>query len=124
MVTVLPFLLPLWLWWTRLRGRPQPLRAGEVALLSTLELGPLLAYRRWLDKQLRVPWPFTLTHPLAGLLFTGILAQSTWRILTGRGVDWRGRRYFLNNSASALPSLDEANMPDDAEHREDQSNNV
>lgn len=123
MVTVLPFLLPLWLWWERLRGRQPGLHAGEAVLLSTLELGPLLAYRRWLDRQLGVPWLYVFTHPLAGLLFTGILAQSTWRLLTGRGVDWRGRQYFLPKSASPL-SPHEANMPEETDPREEKSNNM
>lgn len=92
MVAIVPFLLPLWCWLASLTGRKP--RAGEAALISTLELGPLLIYRNWLNRELRVPWYYALTHPLAGLLFTGILAQSTWRILTGRGVDWSGRNYF------------------------------
>lgn len=94
MVTILPFLLPLWSWLAHLAGKKKATHAGESAILSVLELGPLLAYRRWLDKELQVPWYFMLTHPLAGLLFTGILAQSTWQILTGKGVDWSGRQYF------------------------------
>ncbi len=98
MVAILPFLLPLWSWLTRCLPRPAGARtapsAGEAAVLSLLELGPLLLYRRWLDRELNVPWYYGLTHPLAGLLFTGILAQSTWRIVTGRGVDWSGRNYF------------------------------
>lgn len=92
MVAIVPFLLPLWCWLASLISRKP--RAGEAALISTLELGPLLIYRNWLDRELRVPWYYALTHPLAGLLFTGILAQSTWRILTGRGVDWSGRNYL------------------------------
>ena len=43
---------------------------------------------------------YALTHPLAGALFTGILAQSTWRVLTGKGVDWRGRRYYEKNQSN------------------------
>lgn len=93
-VTILPFVLPFSPWLARLVNRKKTASGGESIVISVLELGPLLAYRRWLDKELRVPWYFVLTHPLAGLLFTGILAQSTWRLLTGKGVDWRGRQYF------------------------------
>lgn len=94
MVTVLPFLLPLCAWLARPGNKGKKYSSGELAALSALELGPLLIYRRWLDKELHVPWYYLLTHPLAGLLFTGILAQSTWRIITRRGVDWRGRQYY------------------------------
>lgn len=92
MVAILPFLLPLWL--IRPAGRGKTTSTGEAGMISILELGPLLAYRRWLDRELRVPWYYMFTHPLAGALFTGILAQSTWRVLTGRGVDWSGRSYY------------------------------
>ncbi|HEY3993070.1 MAG TPA: glycosyltransferase [Ktedonobacteraceae bacterium] len=94
MVTILPFLLPLWIWFVHPKGRGKLARAREAGLLGALELGPLLVYRRWLDKELRVPWYYMFTHPLAGIVFTGILAQSTWRIITGRGVDWSGRSYL------------------------------
>ena len=94
MVTVLPFLLPLWLWLARLTGKQNVVQSGEATMLSLFELGPLLAYRRWIDRELSVPWYTRFTHPLAGLLFTGILAQSTWRVLMRKGVDWSGRHYY------------------------------
>lgn len=97
MVTILPFLLPLYFWLAR--GRKS---IGERTALSALELGPLLVYRRWLDRELGIPWYYLFTHPLAGLLFVGILGQSTWRILTRRGVDWGGRQYYHGNTKKDL----------------------
>lgn len=96
MVGVLPFLLPLW-FWSR-RNRHRALSPGERSVLSALELGPLLAYRGWINRELRIPWYYVFTHPLASLLFTGILAQSTWRVITGRGVDWGGRHYYKRST--------------------------
>lgn len=87
MISIVPFLAPLL---TRLAGVKQ----GERAALSIVELTPVLAYRFWLNKHMRVPWYYVFTYPLAGAVFTGILAQSTWRILTRKGVDWRGREYY------------------------------
>lgn len=101
MVTILPFLLPLWLWFARHGWKSA--RRGESAALSLLELGPLFAYRRWLDREIGVPWYFLLTHPLAGGLFACILAQSTWRFLTGKGVDWSGRQYVRQEKLSLRP---------------------
>jgi chlorobactene glucosyltransferase len=66
-------------------------------------LTPLLAYRSWLNRQMHVPLRYIFTHPLAGAVFTGILAQSTWRILSGKGVDWRGRQYH-NHQKEAQPT--------------------
>jgi len=34
------------------------------------------------DKELDVPWYYAFTHPLAGAIFEGIIAQSAWRVLT------------------------------------------
>jgi chlorobactene glucosyltransferase len=100
MVTILPFLLPLLLAVAYLAGRRKRVRGGESVALSLLELGPLLVYRRWLDQEIGVPWYFLLTHPLAGGLFVCILAQATWRFLTGKGVDWSGRQYVQREKLS------------------------
>jgi chlorobactene glucosyltransferase len=87
LVSILPFLLPLLMRLSK-RGKNQAI------VLTLLELGPLLAYRIWINAALDVPWYYAFTHPLAGAVFAGILAQSTWRVLTGKGVDWRGRVYY------------------------------
>jgi chlorobactene glucosyltransferase len=58
-----------------------------------MALTPLLAYRTWLNRRMQVPWYYSFTHPIAGAVFGGILGQSMWRVLTGQGVDWRGRAY-------------------------------
>src|SRR2546421_1024094 len=94
-VSIVPFLLPLWGWISKGRKpKSTGVSANELFAATLIELGPLLAYRIWMDKNLRVPWYYAFTHPLAGALFEGILAQSTWRVLTHRGVDWRGRQYY------------------------------
>ncbi len=98
MVSVLPFLLPVLVWIARLfpayrRGR-DGISTREVGIATLAELSLLLPYRYWIDRGLGVPWYYAFTHPLAGAVFEGILAQSTWRVLSRRGVDWRGRRYY------------------------------
>ncbi len=101
-MTIFPFLLPLLalLVWRRggneqkLQRKQRGVTSVELAAASVLDLAPLLAYRVWENKNLGVPWYYALTHPLAGAVFAGILGQSAWRVLTGKGVDWRGRQYF------------------------------
>jgi len=95
-ISIMPFLLPLLAWLTRRRGRG--IGKIEANIATVLELIPLLMYRTWLNKQLKVPWYYALTHPLAGAIFEGILGQSMWRVLTKRGVDWRGRQYHNGNA--------------------------
>ncbi len=106
MITIAPFLLPLLARLTRLK-RNRGISATEATVASTIELVPLLSYRLWLNAMLHVPWYYIFTHPLAGALFEGILGESTWRILTRKGVDWRGRQYS-DGTANVAPSLDRA----------------
>lgn len=97
LVSILPFLLLLLGWLGRSGNKKRQSGAvsrNEVRIAALLELGPLLGYRLWMDRQLGVPWYYALTHPLAGVMFEGILAQSAWRILSRKGVDWRGRQYY------------------------------
>lgn len=96
MVAIAPFLLPALAWMLNLfpSRQQQRITPAEVALATLLELAPLLAYRGWINKELDVPWYYALTHPLAGAVFEAILAQSAWRVLTHKGVDWSGRQYY------------------------------
>lgn len=104
MIAIVPFLLPLlaWLSWrtrsTHHIGHTRPVTPLELTLAGALELGPVLSYRRWLDRNLAVPWYYAFTYPLAAALFTGILGESAWRILTHKGVDWSGRTYYKRPS--------------------------
>lgn len=99
LVAVVPFALPLVGLLTqrdsskRKQGK-QAVTSGEWQLAGILEMAAVLAYRRWLDGKLNVPWYYGFTHPLAGALFMGILGQSIWRVLTRKGVDWSGRTYY------------------------------
>lgn len=92
MITIVPFLLPLLARLTRARDG-SGIGSTEATTASVVELLPLLSYRLWLNNMLRVPWYYAFTHPLAGVIFEGILGESTWRVLTHKGIDWRGRQY-------------------------------
>ncbi len=94
MVTIVPFLVPFLTLLDRRLGRIERLGIAATGLI------PLLTYRIWLNRLLEVPAIYALTHPLAGGLFTGILGQSFWRVLSGVGVDWRGRTYSGKTVAS------------------------
>lgn len=98
-ISIVPFLLPLLALLARTR-RKDSIDPAEAQAASALELTSLLAYRTWLNKQLHVSWYYTLSHPLAGAIFEGILARSSWLILTRTGVDWRGRQYYNERKTS------------------------
>ncbi len=93
MISIGPFLLPLLM----LFLKKKLISEQEAVLISATELAPLLAYRFWLNRMLNVPWYYALTHPLAGGIFTAILGQSSWRVVMGKGVDWRGRDYHTKS---------------------------
>ncbi|HZC04155.1 MAG TPA: glycosyltransferase [Ktedonobacterales bacterium] len=61
--------------------------AGAIPVVATL------AYRAYLDRMLAIPLRYGWTHPLGGVVFTGILSRAFWRKLRGRTVPWRGRSY-------------------------------
>lgn len=110
LVSIVPFLLPalagllrLFPAYRRRRGSVGSVTINEAWQATVMELSLLLAYRRWIDSELGVPWYYALTHPLAGAVFEGILAQSTWRILSGKGVDWRGRQYYQQVASGRKP---------------------
>jgi len=105
MVGISPFLLPLLALFTKRNreDKKRPLKPSEVGTAVTLELTTLLLYRSWLNQSLRVPWYYSFTHPLAAAVFTGILGQSSWRVLTHKGVDWRGRVYHDNVENTKVP---------------------
>jgi chlorobactene glucosyltransferase len=67
----------------------------ELALLminivaAIVVLGTRWRMRSYFD----TPWPYYFCHPLGGLIFIGIMLNSAYRHLSGRGVTWKGRRY-------------------------------
>jgi len=95
MVAIVPFLLPLAAWISRRQEvRGKGITSSEISAATLFELGPLLAYHMSIDKELKVPWYYAFAYPLAAFLFEGILAQSAWRVLLRKGIDWRGRQYY------------------------------
>ena len=101
MITIVPFLLPLLTGLIRTKQGPA-VAMPELTTATVLELTPLLAYRLWLNRSLNVPWYYAFTHPIAGAVFEGILGQSMLYILSGKGVDWRGRRYQSTNGVTKV----------------------
>jgi chlorobactene glucosyltransferase len=70
---------------------------GWIAWLVALEAAALwaflLRYRVQASRAFHIsPW-YALSLPLGALVFTGMMAASAYKILSGQGVTWRGRRY-------------------------------
>ncbi len=88
-------------YWALLRGwrtaSPSLVVAGALQLLVALAL------RRRVDHTFRVPAIYVLAQPVGQLTFLALLAASFYKVLTGKGVTWKGRRYHTS-AAAPTPS--------------------
>ncbi|GAC1450997.1 MAG: hydroxychlorobactene glucosyltransferase CruC [Ktedonobacterales bacterium] len=85
-ISILPFALAL----GGLAGRRWQWTAAGATQVTAI-----LVYRTDVNRGLGVPGRYAWTHPLGAAVFTGILARSAWRKLTGQGVQWRNRTYQI-----------------------------
>jgi chlorobactene glucosyltransferase len=88
------FVLPLWL----LGGFVWLLSGGAshavVVVVEAIILWGYLLFRRWLAcRYFEIPGWFAFTFPLGALMFTLMMMASTFNVVSGRGVSWKGRRY-------------------------------
>ena len=92
--------LPLWLlagllWWVRVPASAAWLAPAEAALLW----GYLVYWRVRVLRDMRIPAWYALTVPLGAGIFAAMMFASAWKVLSGRGVTWKGRRYAVKDSA-------------------------
>jgi chlorobactene glucosyltransferase len=86
--------LPLWLvgglaWFATSAGVMAAIVAGEALVLW----GYLLWKRYQACMYFNIPGWYAFTFPLGALLFTLMMLASTFNVISGRGVSWKGRRY-------------------------------
>ena len=95
LVTVIAALvLPLWpllglLWFLH--------SGGWLAIIIILELlilwGVLIYIRGVVAHNMNIPRWYALTTPLGSAIFAAMMFTSTWKVISGQGVTWRGRKY-------------------------------
>ncbi len=88
--------LPLWplaglVWFLRGGGSP----ALIVVLESLLLWGALLAARAGVAQAMGLPPRWALATPLGAGVFAAMMFTSAWKVLSGSGVSWKGRRYSV-----------------------------
>jgi chlorobactene glucosyltransferase len=87
-------LLPVWLVggiiWLASRTT---LAAITVVLEALILWGYLLFKRLQASQAFGIPDWYALTFPLGALLFTAMMLASAYNVISGRGVNWKGRRY-------------------------------
>ena len=60
----------------------------------------LFAYRLYASTLFDQDWRFAWSHPLGAAVTCGIFLESAWRGMTGRHVEWKGRRYGAGGPVS------------------------
>ncbi|MEO6458125.1 MAG: glycosyltransferase family 2 protein [Chloroflexia bacterium] len=65
--------------------------------LTAWQIGLPLIMRRDLDRKLGLPPIWTLTQPIGTAIMGAIMLWSLLRLLTGKGVTWKGRTYAAND---------------------------
>jgi hypothetical protein len=86
--------LPAWLLagigWILLGGGTA---AWTVTVQALLAWAFLLYYRIQAAEAFEIPRGYALTLPLGSLMLTAMMFASTYKVLSGQGVSWRGRTY-------------------------------
>jgi chlorobactene glucosyltransferase len=86
--------LPAWLLlgvlWLLGGGGPV---AGIVTAQALLVWAALLYSRAQACRAFEIPQTYALTLPLGAFMLTAMMFASTFKVLSGRGVSWRGRTY-------------------------------
>ena len=87
-------LLPLWLvgglaWWSA-GGASQ---AVAVAVEAVLLWGYLIFWRAQVCRNMGISAGYALTTPLGAGVFAAMMLASAWKVLSKKGVTWKGRKY-------------------------------
>lgn len=87
-------ILPLWgisslLWTARGGGIPAMTILAEAVFLFIF----LMIIRMRVSKAFKISPLYAFTLPLGALIFTGMMLASAYKVLSGQGVTWKGRRY-------------------------------
>jgi chlorobactene glucosyltransferase len=87
--------LPLWpllgiAWWLRGGGWAALAISGEALILW----GTLLIVRGRAAQAMGISPLWAITTPLGAAVFAAMMLTSAWKVLSGRGVRWKGRMYL------------------------------
>ena len=86
--------MPLWpalglIWWADRGGW----MAVTIIVESLLVWGTILFYRVRVARQMGISGWYALTTPLGAGVFAAMMFVSAWKVLSGKGVTWKGRNY-------------------------------
>ena len=87
---VLPFWPMLGLIWFFHNGGGM---AIGVIIEALILWGVLIYVRATVAHNMEIPRWYALTTPLGAAIFAAMMFTSTWKVISGQGVTWRGRKY-------------------------------
>jgi len=70
--------------------------AMGVIVQALLVWGSLLYARAQVARSMDIPAGYAWTTPLGAGIFAGMMLASAWKVISGQGVTWRGRKYLSN----------------------------
>jgi hypothetical protein len=70
--------------------------AVAVIVQSLLVWGWLIYFRAKVARGMNISTWYALTTPLGAGVFAAMMITSAWKVLSGQGVTWRGRKYHSN----------------------------
>lgn len=90
--------LPIWpllglMWYFKSGGW----MAFAVILKSLIVWGALLYARVGVARGMGIPLWYAWTTPLGAGIFAAMMLASAWKVVSGKGVTWRGRKYYQNS---------------------------
>jgi chlorobactene glucosyltransferase len=68
-------------------------RRNSALAHAAMQMLPMLALRVRVCQHMGIPARYALTYPLGVAIGNGMLLASTFRVLSGKGVRWKGRTY-------------------------------
>jgi chlorobactene glucosyltransferase len=93
LMVLLPPALVIWLGLRRVHGGPRSPRERVLLLQAGLQTGVMAGFSLQLIRLLGLPLRWALLLPPGLLVFSAILLDSAYRVLSGKGVTWKGRTY-------------------------------
>jgi chlorobactene glucosyltransferase len=92
---VVSLILPVWLFagltWLVVYGGTE---AAVITAEAFLLWGFLIWKRYQACREFGIPGWYAFTFPLGAFIFTLMMAASAYNVISGRGVNWKGRRYY------------------------------
>jgi hypothetical protein len=69
-----------------------------VIIQSLIVWGSLIYARVRVARAMKISAWYALTTPLGAGLFAAMMITSAWKVISGQGVTWRGRKYHSSKS--------------------------